>query len=112
MKWGEVFNIPISIILIHYVSITVFLFFVRVLIKLVFRWATNIHYESNRVIIYGAGELGFIVKRVLLTDPKAGFNVVGFIDDDSSLQGKKINGIPVYGFNAIQGFCYKTGLTA
>lgn len=101
MNCGEVFNIPISIILIHYVSITVFLFFVRVFIKLVFRWATNIHYESNRVIIYGAGDLGFIVKRVLLTDPKAGFYVVGFIDDDSSLQGKKINGIPVYGFNAI-----------
>ena len=52
---------------------------------------------KKRVLIYGAGEMGFIVKRVLLSDPIAGFEVKGFIDDNKRLQGLKINGIPVYG---------------
>jgi len=37
----------------------------------------------------------FIVKRVLLSDPRGVFNVQGFIDDSRHLQGKKINGIHV-----------------
>ena len=53
--------------------------------------------STKRVLIYGAGEMGFIVKRVLLSDPRGGFSVPGFIDDNRHLQGKKINGIHVYG---------------
>jgi FlaA1/EpsC-like NDP-sugar epimerase len=90
--------IPVSIILIHYVLITVYLFFMRISVKMLFRFATHSAKSStNRVIIYGAGEMGFIVKRVLLSDPRGGFSVHGFIDDNRQLQGKKINGIQVYG---------------
>jgi FlaA1/EpsC-like NDP-sugar epimerase len=53
--------------------------------------------STKRVLIYGAGEMGFIVKRLLLSDPRGGFSVYGFIDDNRQLQGKKINGIHVYG---------------
>lgn len=90
--------IPVSILLIHYVLITVILFFMRISIKMLFRFATSsLKVATKRVLIYGAGEMGFIVKRVLLSDPKDGFSVSGFIDDNPYLQGKKINGISVYG---------------
>ena len=98
---GENFNIPVSIILIHYVSISIFLFFIRIFIKLIFRFATSSFVEAKRVIIYGAGETGFVVKRVIMSNPDQGFNVVGFVDDDKSLHGKKMNGIPVYSFSAL-----------
>lgn len=89
--------IPVAILLIHYVLITVFLFFMRISVKMLFRFATHSSKSStNRVIIYGAGEMGFIVKRVLLSDPRGGFAVAGFIDDNKQLQGKKINGIQVF----------------
>ncbi len=93
---GVYLVIPLSVILIHYVAITVFLFFIRIFIKVLFRFA--IHYEKNkkRVLIYGAGEMGFVVKRVLMSDPRGDFNVVGFIDNSRRLQGKNINGLPVY----------------
>jgi FlaA1/EpsC-like NDP-sugar epimerase len=91
------FVIPLSVILIHYGSVTVFLFFFRVLIKVLFRFATSSGKETKKVLIYGAGELGFVVKRVILSDPDYGFNVAGFIENDKNLQGKKINGIPVFG---------------
>jgi FlaA1/EpsC-like NDP-sugar epimerase len=95
---NQILVIPISVILIHYVVITVFLFFMRISVKMLFRFANSSNKSSTkRVLIYGAGEMGFIVKRVLLSDPRGGFSVHGFIDDNRQLQGKKINGIQVYG---------------
>ncbi len=90
-------NLPISVVLIHYVLITVILFFMRISTKMIFRFVTSsFKPPAKRVLIYGAGEMGFIVKRVILSDPRGGFSVYGFIDDNKYLQGKKINAIPVY----------------
>ncbi len=94
--WHEIFVIPLSIILIHYVSITVALFFMRIAIKILFRFATKSGKEKQNVLIYGAGDMGFVVKRVLLSDPNSGFDVIGFIDDNKKLEGRKINGLTVY----------------
>jgi FlaA1/EpsC-like NDP-sugar epimerase len=99
--WDFRLEIPVSIILIHYVSITVVWFFERVFVKVIFRFATSSIHNTRKVLIYGAGELGFVVKRVILSDPKYGFNVIGFIDNDKNLYGKKINGISVYGISAL-----------
>lgn len=97
LHWYEILAIPASILLIHYIAIFLLLFFGRILIKLVFLFATGSSRTKKRVLIYGAGELGFVVKRVVLSDSRYGFHVSGFIDDDKNLQGKKINGIDVYG---------------
>jgi FlaA1/EpsC-like NDP-sugar epimerase len=101
LNWSEILTIPYSIILIHYATITVFLFFGRVFIKLIFRFVSNTSVNKRRVLIYGAGELGFTVKRVILSNPNYGLHVTGFIDNDKNYQGKKINGIPVYGISAL-----------
>jgi len=102
LNLGKILSIPVSVIIIHYVTITVFLFSVRVIIKILFRFVTSSGKTRKRVLIYGAGELGFIVKRVIMSDPENGFSVSGFIDDDRNLQGKKINRIPVYGFTSLK----------
>jgi FlaA1/EpsC-like NDP-sugar epimerase len=96
LNWGEYLTIPFSVILIHYGLITIILFFIRVAIKMVFRFATSSSIKTKKVLIYGAGDLGFVVKRVILSDPEYGFEVAGFIDTNKNLLGKKINGIPVY----------------
>lgn len=102
--WPEfiLLNIPVSVVIINFVLITVFLFSVRVIIKIIFRFVTSSGRTKKRVLIYGAGELGFIVKRVILSDPENGFSVLGFIDDEKNLIGKKINQIPVFGYNALR----------
>jgi len=96
-NWSGYLMIPLSVILIHYVFVTVILFFIRLSVKIVFHYAIRNRKTTKKVLIYGAGEMGFIVKRVILSDPVAGFEVFGFIDDNRRLQGFKINGIPVYG---------------
>lgn len=93
---GIVITIPNSILLIHYVVVTVITFFGRVFVKLIFRFATGTSISKKRVLIFGAGELGFVVKRVILSNTNYGLHVSGFIDDEKNLQGKKLNGINVY----------------
>lgn len=99
--WGAVVTVPQSILLIHYVAVSLILFSGRIMVKILFRFATGTVISKRRVLIYGAGELGFVVKRVVLSDARYGFHVSGFIDDDKGKQGKKINGINVYGASVL-----------
>ena len=101
MQWNDFLKIPHSIILIHYVVVSIVIFAERIIIKMFFLFATRTNISKKRVLLYGAGELGFVVKRVIMSDPRYGFHVSGFIDDDKSKQGKKINGIVVYGPSAL-----------
>lgn len=101
LNWPLVLTLPPSILLIQYVAVSMILFGARIWIKLLFRFATGTSISKKRVLIYGAGELGFVVKRVILSDARYGFHVSGFIDDDRNKQGKKINGIDVYGASAL-----------
>jgi FlaA1/EpsC-like NDP-sugar epimerase len=96
MGWSENLNIPISIILIHFVTITLYLFFVRIVIKIVYQLITSPSGDKKRVLIFGAGALGVIVKRLIQSDVKSEYQIAGFLDNDKKLQGKKINGIPVF----------------
>ena len=88
--------ISLSIIMIHYVLITVTLFFVRLTIKTAFHIVTSSYTKKKKVLIYGAGDLGVIVKRVIQSDVQACYQIGGFLDQDKKLQGKKMTGIPVY----------------
>ena len=93
--WSKMLNIPISIIVIHYVTITLLLFFMRIIIKIVFQLISTSRGKRN-VLIFGAGDMGVIVKRLINSDIQSSYQISGFIDYSRKLQGKKLNGIPVY----------------
>ncbi len=96
LELGKITDIPLSILVIHYGTITVFLFFFRVFIKMFYVFVSAPSRKRKNVLIYGAGETGIIVKRVIQSDPESGFHLKGFIDDNNRLQGKKVDGYPVY----------------
>lgn len=52
---------------------------------------------GRNTILYGAGEHGVAVARHLLRNEKIGSRIIGFIDDDLTKYGKKIQGIQVIG---------------
>ncbi len=93
--------IPISILIIHYVLVTVYMFAVRLTIKTIYHFTAIMHIKKNNVLIYGAGSMGVIVKRVIQSDVKGNYQIVGFLDRNKKLQGKKVTGIPVYNPNII-----------
>jgi FlaA1/EpsC-like NDP-sugar epimerase len=94
--WKPLFNIPISILLIHYGVVTVFLTFFRIFIKMFYEFASASTKERKNVIIYGSGEMGITVKRMIQSDARSGFRIAALIDDNWKLQGKKVDGISVY----------------
>lgn len=53
--------------------------------------------KHHHAIIIGAGSAGVLLLRDILTNDKFDSNVVGFVDDNEVLTGKRINGVPVLG---------------
>lgn len=51
---------------------------------------------TNRILIYGAGELGEEAARKLRRNPGE-YNLIGFIDDKPSKIGNKLHNLPIYG---------------
>lgn len=94
--WNEVFNIPVSILVIHSGAITILLFFFRVFVKVFYEFASSSPGNKKNVIIYGSGEMGIVVRRVIEADINIHYKVTCYIDDDKKLHGKKVNGYPVY----------------
>ena len=53
--------------------------------------------EGRRTLIIGAGSAGQLVARELLDSNRTGMVPFGYLDDDPSLHGKRILGLPVLG---------------
>ena len=95
-EWNFLLNIPFSILLIHCGAVTILLFLFRVFVKLFYEFASSSSHDSKNVLIYGSGEMGILVKRLIEGDPKNLYRLKGFIDDDKKIQGKNLDGYPVY----------------
>jgi FlaA1/EpsC-like NDP-sugar epimerase len=65
---SNILNLPLSVIVIHYVLISVTLFSFRISIKISFYLITASFTKKKKVLIMGAGDMGVIVKRVILSD--------------------------------------------
>ena len=88
--------IPYSVILIHFFATTVLLVGSRMAIKETYQYCFLPTRPLKSVMLFGAGELGLITLKVLEQDRISGYKVVGFIDDKRTLNGKTLNGIPIY----------------
>ncbi|WP_392486884.1 polysaccharide biosynthesis protein [Haloimpatiens sp. FM7315] len=53
--------------------------------------------DRKKVLIIGAGDAGVLLLKEVKKHKEFNFDVVGFIDDDSSKKGKVINGVQVLG---------------
>ncbi len=95
-EWNLLFNVPLSILLIHSGAVIIFLSFFRVFVKLFYEFASSTSYIKKNALIYGSGDMGIIVKQVIEGDPKSQYRIKGFIDDNKKIQGKKIEGCRVY----------------
>jgi FlaA1/EpsC-like NDP-sugar epimerase len=95
-EWNPVFDIPGSILVIHSGAVLITLFFIRIFIKYFYEIATSVSGEKKNVVIYGSGDTGIVVRRVIEADSKGLYRVKCYVDDDKKIQGKKVNGYPVY----------------
>lgn len=53
--------------------------------------------RGRRALIYGAGANGVITLQRILQEDMEDWQPLGFLDDDPNLEGKQINGFPIFG---------------
>ncbi len=94
-------RIPISIICIHYLLNIITLTLSRLIFKYCYYYIKSQLGEASRVMIYGAGDSGLITLAAITNDSVQSSTVLGFLDDNPQKKGKTINGIKVYGSNAL-----------
>jgi len=82
--------------LILFYSLVILFVLINIQRHLMNRFLLRMHVRGpglNRVIIYGAGEVGQQLQRRLFENPRIGLKPVGFIDDDLDKVGLEIAGI-------------------
>ena len=94
---NQKFFIPFSILIIDYMATAFLMISLRVMFKALYVELTNPAKEKRSVIIFGAGESGIITKKTLDRDAGTKYKVLGFIDDNKKKQGKKLEGVTIYG---------------
>ncbi|MDO7171383.1 polysaccharide biosynthesis protein [Mariniflexile sp. AS56] len=95
------FTIPLSIITMHALLSFVFLSASRLVFKMAYNHLKCKYVLSKRVLIYGAGDSGIVTYNALISNVREKFDILGFIDDNSSKNGKSINGISILNKNKI-----------
>lgn len=70
---------------------------VRVLFRLLGEFFSRAREKGDNVLIFGAGDTGEMVIREIKRNKGLNFNPVGFVDDDPSKMGNKIQGVAVLG---------------
>lgn len=70
---------------------------VRVAARLILDSASRPPTRAKRIVIYGAGKAGVTLLSEIRSNPRLGYDVRGFIDDDTHKVGQIIHGMPVLG---------------
>ena len=97
MSWiPKSFNVPISIIDMHYLLNIITLITSRIVFKYSYHYVKYKLGQSSRILIYGAGYSGTLTQSNLSDDLDKSITVFGFIDTSKNKIGKTINGIKVY----------------
>ncbi len=91
--------LPYPVIIINFFITVFILFSSRLLIKAVYQSLFQISGSGQNTLILGAGRIGIIAYNILERENLNHYHVVGFIDENANLQGKRINGICVYSIN-------------
>ncbi|HEV7347978.1 nucleoside-diphosphate sugar epimerase/dehydratase [Telluribacter sp.] len=90
--------IPVSVLLIEYFICLFLMIASRFFVKSMYMdiASKNRRKQSQDVIIYGAGTLGLVTKNVLLHDTGNVYNILCFIDDNTTLGDMSVEGVRVY----------------
>lgn len=100
--------VPIGALVIYWAFALIFVGGTRFLVRglLNFRWSNG----TQRVVIYGAGSAGVQLAQGLARSAR--YHPVAFIDDNIALHGSTINGLEVFGLEALPDLIRDEGVAA
>jgi len=88
--------IPYSVIISQFFISIVVLVGIRFTVAFVYRNLVKRPVPETKMMIFGAGSLGILVKNIIENDNKLRYSLIGFIDDNPGLSRKMVNGLMVY----------------
>ena len=91
----QAFIVPMSIIIIDFLTTLFFMISLRFLVKSVF-FEFKTTAKSKNVIVYGTDRNAQAAKHAIEEDRDANFKVVAFVDDLNKKSNKKIDDLPIY----------------
>jgi len=99
----EVKAITFSFLILQGFTFTMGVLGIRLFVKLMYsRYILNTKKNNEiGVLIYGAGTTGVTVRNAIKQDSFSGLDVIGFIDDNNNLIGKRIDGVKIYSFKEV-----------
>lgn len=88
---------PVSVMLIHLFLSMTLLWKTRFLVRAVFQYVIRTYSKKQQsVLIFGAGVSGRFTRSALQADMQVNYKILAFLDDNPSIEGKFIEGIPVF----------------
>ena len=95
-KYLLIYNVSFDFLLINLFAVIFLLVAFRLLVKEIYFMAQAKPNPANRTLIFGAGMMGQITRKVLEQDVRINTTLVGFIDDSAHKIGKKLDGLPIF----------------
>jgi FlaA1/EpsC-like NDP-sugar epimerase len=93
--------IPYSIVILEYLLTLFSMIVSRIAVKVIYLELKTPDKIRKRAVIYGAGESGLITKQAIDRDPRSEMEVIAFIDDNPSKQGKTLDGASILSRNKL-----------
>lgn len=92
---------PLMTLMINFALVSLFLIAFRLLVKEVYARGLKGWSQKQRVLIYGAGNIGIATKNAVELDSRSGKKLFAFIDDDHNKIGKSLCGTPIVSGNLV-----------
>ncbi len=93
---GKNYIVPVSVIIIDFISAVNLLVLFRVIVKLIYKEYSRAGNERINVIICGSKDLAVLAKKAIESDLEYRFKVIAFLGTSSFSHGMKLEGITVY----------------
>jgi FlaA1/EpsC-like NDP-sugar epimerase len=92
-------NLPASVVALFFLLTTALLCAVRLAARILHERPRNFRArkDARSVLVVGAGDGGRHVLREIVRNPELGLNPVGFLDDDPTKRGLRVDGVKVLG---------------
>jgi FlaA1/EpsC-like NDP-sugar epimerase len=90
------FTVPYSVIIVQFFMSGFLLIFSRIIIRFIFNDIFRSAVKTRNTLIFGAGRLGLMARTIIERDDSLNNQILGFIDDNPNLVGKRLGGIPVH----------------
>ena len=101
---GDVYFVPLSIIILDFLVSAALLIFFRLSIKFLYMELKNPKTDRTKVVVFGAGEGGLLLIRTLARDRQSALEVKAFFDDNPQKFGKKLEGIEIISSKKLEDF--------